>query len=268
MGKTEKRNQKKAVPKAPLAVGGASADKQVKKPALFEKRARNFRIGGNIQPKRNLTRFVKWPAYIKLQRQKRILLQRLKVPPSIAQFSHTMDKSGESQLFRLCKKLAPETKKEKQQRLKEMGGNKPATTSSSLPVLKYGINHVTDLVEQSRAKLVVLSNDCDPIELLTWMPSLCRKKNVAFCILKGGKSKLGKLVNKKQASCVAITTTKKEDAKDLDVLCESMKESFNNNKNMTRTWGGGIMGVKSNHITRRRELAVQKELAKKTGMVA
>lgn len=36
--------------------------------ALFEKNPRNFRIGGNIQPKRDLTRFVRWPKYIRIQR--------------------------------------------------------------------------------------------------------------------------------------------------------------------------------------------------------
>ena len=48
--------------------------------------------GQNIQPKRDLTRFVKWPKYVRLQRQKAILLKRLKVPPSINQFSSTLDR--------------------------------------------------------------------------------------------------------------------------------------------------------------------------------
>ena len=60
---------------------------------MFEKNPRNFRIGGDIQPKRDLTRFVKWPKYIRIQRQKRILLTRLKVPPAINQFSKTIDKN-------------------------------------------------------------------------------------------------------------------------------------------------------------------------------
>lgn len=47
---------------------------------LFQSRPRNHKIGGHIQPKRDLTRYVKWPKYILLQRQKKILLQRLKVP--------------------------------------------------------------------------------------------------------------------------------------------------------------------------------------------
>lgn len=36
--------------------------------SLFKKSPRSFRIGGNIQPVRNLTRFVKWPKYIRIQR--------------------------------------------------------------------------------------------------------------------------------------------------------------------------------------------------------
>jgi large subunit ribosomal protein L7Ae len=36
----------------------------VKKNPLFESTPKNFRIGGDIQPKRDLTRFVKWPKYV------------------------------------------------------------------------------------------------------------------------------------------------------------------------------------------------------------
>lgn len=53
-----------------------------KKPAqnpLFEKRSKSFGIGGDLPPKADLTRFVKWPEYVRLQRQKVILNQRLKV---------------------------------------------------------------------------------------------------------------------------------------------------------------------------------------------
>ncbi|KAH9971174.1 hypothetical protein BGW80DRAFT_1174838, partial [Lactifluus volemus] len=49
------------------------------------------------------SRFVKWPdsEYIHLQRQKVIHSQRLKVPPAIAQFSHTVDENIASQLVKL-----------------------------------------------------------------------------------------------------------------------------------------------------------------------
>lgn len=110
--------------------------------------------GQNIQPPRDLTRFVKWPEYVQLQRQKVILNQRLKVPPAIAQFSNTLDKNTATQLFRLMNKYRPETKQEKKARLEaeaaaiaegkakkgELDGKKPL-------YVKYGLNHCVALIE-------------------------------------------------------------------------------------------------------------------------
>merc|ERR1719362_105185 len=137
-----KTQQKKKLPAAPL---GGNAPTKVKKNPIFEKRARNFRIGGDIQPKRDLTRFTKWPQYIRLQRQKRILLQRVKVPPTIAQFQHTLTRDQVSQLTRLCKKIKPETAAEKKTRLEAIAGKKGE--SKAVPVIKFGLNHVTELIE-------------------------------------------------------------------------------------------------------------------------
>ncbi|KAL5180752.1 60S ribosomal protein L7a-2 [Glycine soja] len=44
-------------------------------------------------PKRDLTRFVKWPKNVQIQRNKRILKQRLKVPLALNQFTTTLDKN-------------------------------------------------------------------------------------------------------------------------------------------------------------------------------
>merc|ERR1719492_277864 len=127
---------------------------------LFEKAPKNFRIGGDVQPKRDLTRFVKWPKYIQLQRKKRIMLMRLKMPPALHQFNTTIDKNQASAVLKLAKKYMPETKKAKKAQ-----------------VLKYGLNHVTTLVENKLAKLVIIAHDVDPIELVVWLPALCRKKD-------------------------------------------------------------------------------------------
>merc|ERR1711964_76357 len=152
--------------------------KKVKKNPLFEKTPRSFRIGASIQPRVNLSRVVRWPKYVNLQRKKSILLKRLKSPPSVNQFSATVDKNQASQLLRLLKKYTPETQEQKKQRLmaaakaqkdgKEVQSKKPI-------VLKYGLNHVTSLVESKQAKLVVI-HDVDPLELVIWLPALCRKK--------------------------------------------------------------------------------------------
>ncbi len=45
-----------------------------------------------MQPKRNLSRYVRWPKYIRLQRQRQVLYERLKVPPAINQFRFALDK--------------------------------------------------------------------------------------------------------------------------------------------------------------------------------
>jgi large subunit ribosomal protein L7Ae len=47
----------------------------------------------------------------------RILNQHLKVPPAIAQFSHTLDKNTAAQLFKLLNRYCPESKQEKKSRL-------------------------------------------------------------------------------------------------------------------------------------------------------
>ena len=123
--------------KVVTASAGVKAGSKGAKSPLFEKNARNFRIGGDIQPKRDLTRFVRWPKYIRIQRQKRILLQRLKVPPALHQFSKTIDRNQgnfstfplfvstiliiniclASQLLKLLAKYKPETKQDKKTRL-------------------------------------------------------------------------------------------------------------------------------------------------------
>ncbi|KAK8729200.1 hypothetical protein OTU49_008672 [Cherax quadricarinatus] len=81
----------KKVAAAPLVIKKVVVPKKVVNP-LFEKRPRNFGIGGDIQPKRDLSRFVRWPKYIRLQRQRAVLQQRLKIPPPIHQFKQTLDR--------------------------------------------------------------------------------------------------------------------------------------------------------------------------------
>ena len=56
-------------------------------------------------------------------------------------------------------------------------------------VVKYGINHITTLVEQRQASLVVIAHDVDPIELVVWLPALCRRMDVPYVIVKVGTSK-------------------------------------------------------------------------------
>jgi large subunit ribosomal protein L7Ae len=264
MGKAAKAAAgKKKLPSAPLS----DKKKKVKNP-LFEKTPKNFRIGGDIQPKRDLTRFVKWPRYIRLQRMKRIMLMRLKMPPALNQFNQAIDKNQAGAVLKLFKKYMPETREAKKNRLMEMAQQKKdgqEVKTKKPQVVKFGLNHVTTLVENKVAKLVVIAHDVDPIELVVWLPALCRKKDVPYCIIKG-KSRLGQLVHKKTASVVALTSVRKEDQHELDTLMTNMKAQFNDNVEARRKWGGGIMGLKSQHVQQRKEKAIQLEQAKKLGL--
>jgi large subunit ribosomal protein L7Ae len=51
-------------------------------------------------------------------------------------------------------------------------------------VVKFGLNHVSTLVEAGKAQLVVIAHDVDPIELVVWLPALCKKQGVPYCIVK------------------------------------------------------------------------------------
>merc|ERR1719473_2175053 len=92
-----------------VAKGGAAPKIDFPRSAVVAKK-RTFSIGGDVLPQnRDLTRFVRWPKYVRLKRSK--------IPPAINQFSNTFDKRQASQLFRLLNQLKPETKAAKKERL-------------------------------------------------------------------------------------------------------------------------------------------------------
>ena len=73
---------------------------------MFSASTKSFGIGQDIQPPRNLTRFVKWPKYIRLQRQKRVLSKRLRVPPSVNVFTKSLDSTTSTLLIFFSRELA------------------------------------------------------------------------------------------------------------------------------------------------------------------
>merc|ERR1712164_158726 len=184
-------------------VSKASAPKVEFPKNAIEKKPRKFSVGGDVlPPKRDLTRFVKWPKYIRLQRAKMTLLKRIKIPPAINQFAQTFDKRQASQLFRLLNNLKPETKTEKRECLKGAAETAAAggRNAAKKPVcMKMGINHVTSLVEEKKAKLVVIAHDVDPIEVVCWLPSLCKARGIPYCIVKS-KARLATLVTLAEAN--------------------------------------------------------------------
>jgi len=124
---------------------------------LFSKSPKSFRIGGDLPPKKNLSRCVLWPKYIRLQRQRAVLKKRLKVPPAINQFTRAMDKNQASTLFRFLSNYRPEASDEKKRRLRAAAESEAKTGESKTPAkpvfIKYGLNHITNLIESKKSKI-------------------------------------------------------------------------------------------------------------------
>lgn len=68
----------------------------------------------------------------------------------------------------------------------------------------------------------VIAHDVDPIEIVVWLPALCKKMGVPYCIVKG-KARLGTVVHKKTATALALTAVKNEDQREFAKLVESFK---------------------------------------------
>ncbi|KAK9729686.1 60S ribosomal protein L8, variant 2 [Basidiobolus ranarum] len=170
-----------------------------------------------------------------------------------------------TQLFKFLNKYRPETKQEKKTRLTETAqatveGTKVETKKPT--VVKYGINHITALVESKKAQLVVIADDVDPIEIVLWLPALCRKMGIPYCIVKG-KARLGTVVHKKTATALAITDLEEGDKADLAKLVDTVKAAYNDKYDEHRKqWGGGIMGFKSQAATLKKQKALNKSSGK------
>merc|ERR1711935_1225303 len=161
----------------------------------------------------------------------------------------------------------PESATEKKERLVATAAaeskNQEVNKGSKPKHIKYGLNHITELIESKKAKLVVITHDVDPIELVVWLPALCRKMDVPYCIVKG-KARLGNLVYKKTATALAITEVAKEDVAKLEQLVKNFRIMYNDASGDRRKWGGGVMGVKAQHVIKYRAKLAAREAAKST----
>ena len=72
-------------------------------------------------------------------------------------------------VFKLLEKYRPETDAQKKERLKSSAESKAAggaADDAKRPRhIKYGLNHITYLVENQKAGLVAIASDVDPIEV-------------------------------------------------------------------------------------------------------
>merc|ERR1711962_1428372 len=121
-------------------------------------------------------------------------------------------------------------KQAKKERLRERAaakaqGKEDAPTKRA-PVVRHGVNTVVTLVEKKKAQLVVIANDVDPIELVMYLPALCRKMGVPYCIVKN-RARLGRVARRKTTTCMAVTQVESGDRGALNKIVETVKTNYN-----------------------------------------
>jgi large subunit ribosomal protein L7Ae len=186
---------------------------------------------------------VQWPKYVRLQRQRRILAKRLRVPPPVNQFNFTLKKEEAVRLFSFLDRYKPDSKKAKAAKVKkdaeEQEKSLAPTLTHTAQSIQYGIKDVTRMVEAKRARLVIIAHDVDPIEIVVWLPALCRRLGVPYAIVKG-KAALGKVVGLSTTSCIAIGEVKTEDKRELSHFLDSVQANYTAlYQDEIAKWGGG-----------------------------
>jgi large subunit ribosomal protein L7Ae len=236
---------KKAAPAAKAAVEKKPKGNKTM-PSKYVARPKDFGIGRDVPYSRDISRFMRWPQFVTLQRKRRVLERRMKVPPALNQFRQTLDRSTRTNLFKLLQKYKPETPKQRKARIAAAAGKK-AVASKAPVTLTTGLQEVTRAVEkgEKNVRLVVIANNVDPIELVLWLPALCRANKVPYAIVKD-KARLGEIVGLKTLAAAALKSVHAEDEAELGSLIKSVKARFNSRAEVfKKKWGGLQMGLRS-----------------------
>lgn len=162
------------------------------------------------------------------------LANAIRIPPAINQFKTVLSEHETKRVVDLFMKYRPENKAEKKARLSSENPKE-----GPRPVLvKFGLKHVTDLIETKKAKLVLISASVDPIEVVLFLPTLCRKMGVSYAIVENS-TILGRLVNLKSTACVCLCEVGAADeAAFRDIVTMANAMFLDSYERHLQTWGG------------------------------
>jgi large subunit ribosomal protein L7Ae len=63
-----------------------------------------------------------------------------------------------------------------------------------------------------------------------------------------------------------LTDVRKEDEAEFNLYVKNFRAAFNDNEAVKRTWGGGVLGLKSQHVEDRKKRVIEAEALKKAGL--
>ena len=89
--------------------------------------------------------------------------------------------------------------------------------------VRKGLNEVTKSVEKAKAKLVLISEDVSPPELVAHLPILCREKSIPFVFVPSNKD-LGVAAGLEVGSASVTITATTEAKADLTKLVQKLNE--------------------------------------------
>ncbi|KAF9171566.1 60S ribosomal protein L8B [Mortierella sp. AD011] len=116
-----------------------------------------------------------------------------------------------------------EDHEDKNDKSDKTGATGEEDTSGKVYVLKFGLNHIAALIQEKKAKLVLIAGDASPPETAEWISSLCRKGGIPYCLL-DGKTRLGNLVHKRQVPVIAFSEVRPSDKTEFDALLKEIKD--------------------------------------------
>ena len=159
-------------------------------------------VGQDIQPKKDLTRFVKWPNTFAFSARRSSSASASKSLPPLSSSRTRSTRTPP----RSCSSCSTSTvRRRSRRRRRPLSGRRhrrrcvlvvdgvgvhridySSTQDSKKPLfVKYGLNHTVALIEAKKASLVVIARDVDTIELVVFLSALCRRMGVPYVIVSG-----------------------------------------------------------------------------------
>lgn len=199
----------------------------IAKPTLREKAPRNKRNQGKKHSAEMAKR--ERNAQNKLISKKKAALEAaLKCPPAIYQFKTKINDEIKQKLTPILKRYKPETKEEKAARL-----SNPEAAPKREHTLRMGINEIVKLIQRKKLSLVLIANNVDPIVVVLYLPSLCKKMGISYAIY-DTKEELGAIVGRNSIACLGVPL----DVPGVEPLLPEIDEQFSNRyEEAMRTWG-------------------------------